>query len=65
MNTMDNKAVLKNAYVAIDLGKSKSIVQVVIKRRLTINVGYPAAGSEPSAMHSARKPVGELVTRIV
>ena len=28
-----------------------------------INVGYPAAGSEPSAMHGTRKPVGELVTR--
>ena len=29
-----------------------------------INVGYPAAGSEPSAMHGARKAVGELVTRV-
>ena len=29
-----------------------------------INVGYPAAGSEPSAMHGVRKPVGELVTRM-
>ena len=29
-----------------------------------INVGYPAAGSEPSAMHGVRKPVGELVTRV-
>lgn len=29
-----------------------------------INVGYPAAGSEPSAMHGARKSVGELVTRV-
>ena len=27
-----------------------------------INVGYPAAGCEPSAMHGARKTVGELVT---
>ena len=30
-----------------------------------INVGYPAAESEPSAMHGVRKPVGELVTKIV
>ena len=29
-----------------------------------INVGYPAAESEPSAMHGARKPVGEMVTRV-
>ncbi len=29
-----------------------------------INVGYPAAGSEPSAMHDERKPVAELVTRV-
>ena len=29
-----------------------------------INVGYPAAESEPSAMHAERKPVGELVTRV-
>ena len=29
-----------------------------------INVGYPAAGSEPSAMHGERKPMGELVTRV-
>ena len=29
-----------------------------------INVGYPAAGCEPSAMHGVRKPVGELVTRV-
>ena len=28
-----------------------------------INVGYPAAGCEPSAMHGARKAVGELVTK--
>ena len=29
-----------------------------------INVGYPAPDSKPSAMHDARKPVGELVTRV-
>ena len=29
-----------------------------------INVGYPAAESEPSAMHSARKPLGEMVSRV-
>ena len=29
-----------------------------------INVGYPAAGCEPSPMHGERKPVGELVTRV-
>lgn len=29
-----------------------------------INVGYPAAGCEPSAMHGARKPMVELVTRV-
>ena len=29
-----------------------------------INVGYPAAGSEPSAMHGERKSVGELVTSV-
>ena len=29
-----------------------------------INVGYPAAGCEPSAMHGVRKPVGELVTSV-
>lgn len=29
-----------------------------------INVGYPAAESEPSPMHSVRKSVGELVTRV-
>ena len=29
-----------------------------------INVGYPAAGCEPSAMHGVRKPVEELVTRV-
>ena len=29
-----------------------------------INVGYPAAGGEPSAMHGVRKPVEELVTRV-
>lgn len=29
-----------------------------------INVGYPAPDSKPSAMHGARKPVGELVTRV-
>lgn len=29
-----------------------------------INVGYPAAGCEPSGMHGVRKPVGELVTRV-
>ena len=29
-----------------------------------INVGYPAAGSEPSAMHGERKSVEELVTRV-
>ena len=29
-----------------------------------INVGYPAAGCEPSAMHGLRKPVGELVTSV-
>lgn len=27
-----------------------------------INVGYPAPDSKPSAMHSERKPIGELVT---
>ena len=30
-----------------------------------INVGYPAPESQPSAMHGIRKPMGELVTRIV
>ena len=30
-----------------------------------INVGYPAPDSKPSAMHGVRKPVGEVVTRIV
>ena len=30
-----------------------------------INLGYPAAGSEPSPMHGVRKSVGELVTKIV
>ena len=29
-----------------------------------INVGYPAAGCEPSPMHGERKSVGELVTRV-
>ena len=29
-----------------------------------INVGYPAAESEPSAMHGVRKSVEELVTRV-
>ena len=29
-----------------------------------INVGYPSPASKPSAMHSERKPVGELVTRV-
>ena len=29
-----------------------------------INVGCPAAGCEPSAMHGVRKPVGELVTKV-
>ena len=29
-----------------------------------INVGYPAPDSQPSPMHSERKPVGELVTRV-
>ena len=29
-----------------------------------INVGYPAAGCEPSAMHGERKSVGELVTMV-
>ncbi len=29
-----------------------------------INVGYPAAESEPSPMHSARKSVGEMVTSV-
>ena len=29
-----------------------------------INVGYPAAGCEPSAMHGVRRPVVELVTRV-
>jgi nitroreductase len=29
-----------------------------------INVGYPAPESEPSAMHSARKSMEELVTRV-
>ena len=29
-----------------------------------INVGYPAEGCEPSAMHGERKSVGELVTRV-
>ena len=29
-----------------------------------INVGYPAADSKPSAMHSERKSMGELVTKI-
>lgn len=29
-----------------------------------INVGYPAAESEPSPMHSVRKSVGELVTSV-
>ena len=27
-----------------------------------INVGYPAPDGKPSAMHSERKPIGELVT---
>lgn len=30
-----------------------------------INVGYPAPDSKPSAMHGVRKPMGELVTKIV
>ena len=30
-----------------------------------INVGYPAPDSKPSAMHAERKPVGELLTKIV
>ena len=29
-----------------------------------INVGFSAAGCEPSDMHGVRKPVGELVTRV-
>ena len=29
-----------------------------------INVGYPAPDSKPSAMHDARKTMGELVTRV-
>lgn len=29
-----------------------------------INLGYPAAWCEPSAMHGVWKPVGELVTRV-
>ena len=29
-----------------------------------INVGYPSPDSKPSAMHCARKPVEELVTRV-
>lgn len=29
-----------------------------------INVGYPARDSEPSTMHSERKTLGELVTKI-
>ena len=29
-----------------------------------INVGYPAEGSAPSAMHGARIPMGEFVTKI-
>ena len=29
-----------------------------------INVGYPAPDSQPSPMHSERKTVGELVTRV-
>ena len=29
-----------------------------------INVGYPAAESEPSPMHSVRKPLGEMVTSV-
>ena len=29
-----------------------------------INVGYPSPASKPSAMHSERKPVVELVTRV-
>ncbi len=30
-----------------------------------INVGYPAPESQPSAMHGIRKPMEELVTRII
>lgn len=30
-----------------------------------INVGYPAPESQPSVMHEARKPLAELVTRII
>ena len=30
-----------------------------------INVGYPASDSKPSAMHETRKPMAELVTRII
>ena len=29
-----------------------------------INVGYPSAESQPSAMHEARIPIGEFVTKI-
>ena len=29
-----------------------------------INVGYPAPDSKPSAMHSERKSIGELVTKV-
>ena len=29
-----------------------------------INVGYPAPDSKPSAMHGARKPMDELMTRV-
>ena len=29
-----------------------------------INVGYPAEGSAPSAMHGTRIPMGEFVTRV-
>ena len=29
-----------------------------------INVGYPAEGSSPSAMHGTRIPMGEFVTKV-
>lgn len=29
-----------------------------------INVGYPSTGSEPSAMHGVRRPMGKLVTAV-
>ena len=29
-----------------------------------INVGYPAEGSAPSAMHGTRIPMGEFVTKV-